>query len=85
MNFSVITEGDPRCESGCAARCQAPIRPGDVVLEIDQGPEVYVHRTLYLHRRCVVVALEAAPLERSEVSRKARILRERGPLRLVVG
>lgn len=84
MHHHIVTDGDPVCAKDCAARCRRPIVAGDVLMVVDQGPAVYVHRLLYFHRRCVAAAVEVAPLERTETARRAAELRARGPLRLVV-
>lgn len=51
----------------CVA-CPERTRVGDVVLVVDQGEKVFVHRELVWHRHCIEAALAGAPAERNEVT-----------------
>jgi hypothetical protein len=48
----------PRC-----AECRKHLRAGQVVVSFDQGPEVYVDPTLFVHRRHFDAVLAEAPTE----------------------
>lgn len=48
----------PRC-----ADCRKLLRAGQVVVTFEQGPEVYVHPTLFVHRSHFDAVLAEAPTE----------------------
>lgn len=49
-------------ESRCV-ECKCHFKEGDVVVTFDQGPKVYVHRQLFIHRRHFDQILAEAPTE----------------------